>query len=389
MNNYRSINIFVSHPFEPKNQTYDIKKFRKYIKLLISKAENIVREEYKNFDISTTFIFNDFNHSLPYQIESKIRVSHLGIVDITENKPNIFYEYGLLYGLNIPVLLIKTQSSLQDFPIPSDIKNRLIEVYDKFENLIEACVSELANHFKKLINDEALSSIYLSKIWFNSDAGTIHVIAPPEPEKIESASPESSNYIFLNNIGDVDSVLEVSNFLNRNFRNTNICIHASNEFNKQIDSNLVIIGGPGENDEDGNEICTMIMNLMDVKIDYCFDDNDDGTMMFNGKSYEAKYKGKKVIKDYGYFARFPNPLNPKTSVILIHGIHTFGVLGAAKAFSDHPSAQINIRNAMKKLQLDDIRQAAFECFFPVTVLQQTVVCPNIDECNIFPLEKKK
>ena len=76
-------------------------------------------------------------------------------------------------------------------------------------------------------------------------------------------------------------------------------------------------------------------------------------------------------------------------MILIHGIHTFGVLGAAKAFSDHPSAQGNIRAVMKKLQLDDIRQASFECFFPVTVLQQTVVCPDINEDWIFPLKKRK
>lgn len=389
MNNYRSINIFVSHPFVPKNKTYDIEKFREQIKLLISKAEEIVKEEYKDFDISTTFIFNDFIQSLPYQIETEIRTSHLGIVDITENKANIFYEYGLLYGLNIPVLVIKAQSSLQDFPIPSDIKNRLIQVYDDFENLIDSCVSELANYFKKLINDESLSSIYLSKIWFPNDVGTIHVIAPPEPEKIESASTESSNYIFLNNIGDVDSVLEVTNFLNRNFRNTNICVYAADEFTKQLDSNLVVIGGPGEEEEeDGNAICAMVTNLMDTKISYCFDD-DDEKMDFNGNSYVAEYKGKKVIKDYGYFARFPNPLNPKSSVILIHGIHTFGVLGAAKAFSDHPSAQGNIRTVMKKLQLDDIRQASFECFFPVTVLQQTVVCPDINEDWIFPLEKKK
>ena len=71
--NYRLINIFVSHPFEPKNITYDLEKFRTNIRLLISQAENLVRKEYKNFEIEITFEFNDLLYGLPQQIENKIR----------------------------------------------------------------------------------------------------------------------------------------------------------------------------------------------------------------------------------------------------------------------------------------------------------------------------
>jgi hypothetical protein len=111
-------------------------------------------------------------------------------------------------------------------------------------------------------------------------------------------------------------------------------------------------------------------------------------MLYKEHEYMAVKKGNKTVKDYGYFARFPNPFNPKSSVILIHGIHTFGVWGAAKAFSDHPSAQENIKKLMDKLKIDDIKQASFECFFSVDVLQQSVVCPSIDVDNILPLSKK-
>ncbi len=384
---YRSINIFVSHPFEPKNATYDIEKFRTNIKLLISQAENIVRKEYQDFEIETTFVFNDLFAGLPLQIESKIRSSHLGIVDITEKKPNIFFEYGLLYGLNIPVLMIKTSQSMATFPIPADLKDRLPIVYDNFDKLLETCINNLADAFKKIIHNDSLANIYLNKIWFPSDVSTIHVVAPPESEKSEFASPESKNYIFLNNLGDIDSVLEVMNFLNRTFRNIKIPIYASDEFKNHIEDDLVIIGGPGNEDGDGNAVCSMMMDKMNVKITYSFA-GDDEKMFYNGTEYEALYKSGRVVKDFGYFARFPNPFNPRSSVILIHGIHTFGVLGAAKAFSDHPSAQGNIRKAMKKLNLDDIKQASFECFFPVEVLQQSVVCPEIDENYILPLVKK-
>ncbi|MGI8582353.1 MAG: hypothetical protein ACR2KX_09150 [Chitinophagaceae bacterium] len=381
---YRSINIFVSHPFEPNNAAYDIEKFRTNIKLLITQAENDVRKEYQDFEIDTTFVFSDAFAGLPQQIETKIRSSHLAIVDITENKPNIFFEYGLLYGLNIPVLIIKSKSSMDDFSLPSDIKDRMIQVYDNFETLIDRCKFELANFFKKLINDDSLYNIYLPKIWFPNDVGTVHVITSTESEKREQfALPESDNYMLLESLGDKDSLLAIITFLNRNYRNINTPMYAADSA-VPLEDNLVIIGGPGDEDGDGNDKCKIFMEKMGVKVSYS---EDCEQLLYKGIPYSAEKKGNKTVKDYGYFARFPNPFNPKSSVILVNGIHTFGVLGAAKAFSDHPSAQGNIRKVLHKLKLDDIKQASFECFFPVDILQQSVVCPGIDEDNILPLTR--
>ncbi|MEO6832667.1 MAG: hypothetical protein ABI378_09370 [Chitinophagaceae bacterium] len=389
--NFRTITIFVSHPFVPDNPAYDIKAFRTNIELLVSKAENLVRKEYGDFEIKSTFIFNDFDEGLPGQIDSKIRSSHLGIVDITENKPNIFYEYGLMYGLNIPSLVMKSQASMTAFPLPADIKDRNVITYEKLDEIPDKMAGKLAEYFKQIIESNTLANVHLNKIWFPANVGTIHVIAPVEQEKTEFASLESKNYIFLNNVGDIDSVLQVTNFLARRFNNTNVCCYASDEFNKHFEENLVVIGGPGDDGEGGNTICAQIMSQMDVAINYCFDDPEDEQLTYDGKNYSANYdsKTRRIAKDWGYFARFPNPINPRSSVVLIHGIHTFGVLGAAKAFSDHPSAQANITALLNKLRLDDFRQASFECFFPVQVIGQSVQCPEIEERFIFPLKKMK
>lgn len=384
--NYRSINIFISHPFEPKNPTYDIEKFRANIRLLISQAENIVRKEYQDFEIETTFVFTDFLYGLPQQIENGIRNSHLGIVDITENKPNIFFEYGLLYGLDIPVLLIKTTESMATFPIPGDIKDRLTIAYENFDKLLEAVVNNLADAFKKIIHNDSLANIYLNKIWFPNDVRTAHVVTSTESEKrIQFSAPESDNYMLLESLGDKDSLLSVITFLNRHYRNINTPMYAADSFSASFEDNIVVIGGPGDDDGDGNPVCKIFTEKMQVQITYS---EDCEKLLYKGQEYIAKKQGNKTVKDWGYFARFPNPLNPRASVVLIHGIHTFGVLGAAKAFSDHPSAQENIRKVMKKLNLDDIKQASFECFFAVDVLQQSVVCPCINEEYILPLTKK-
>src|SRR5258706_11414674 len=154
---YRVINIFVSHPFEPKNAVYDLEKFRTNIKLLISEAENIVRRDYGDFELEKIFQFNDYDTRLSSQVEASIRKSHFAIVDITENRPNIFYEYGLLYGLNIPVLMTKGTDVSSAFSIPSDIKDqsKLVIEYKTFDDLINNCKQNVANTLKKLINDDS------------------------------------------------------------------------------------------------------------------------------------------------------------------------------------------------------------------------------------------
>ena len=379
---YRAINFFISHPFEPNNGTYDIEKFRTNITLLISEAENIVRKEYQDFQIDTTFIFSDSLVSLPAQIEAKIRSCHIAIVDISESKPNIFFEYGLLYGLNVPVILIKAEITLEDFPIPADLKDRIPHLYKNFEELRSVVVENLSNILKTLINSDALYNIYLQKIWFPSDIDTVHIVTSTESEKREQfALPESDNYMLLESLGDKDSLLAVATFLSRNYRNLKIPMYPADAM-ISLEENLVIIGGPGDEDGDGNEKCSVFMDKINSKVSYS---EDCEKLIYKGNEYLATKKGKKTARDYGYFARFPNPFNPRTSVVLLHGIHTFGVLGAAKAFSDHPSAQANIRKVLQKLNLDDIRQAAFECFFEVVVYGQGVVCPEIDTDHILPL----
>ncbi len=284
------------------------------------------------------------------------------------------------------MLLIKGTKSLKTFPLPSDIKNRLIIDYVDFKELSNKCLENIADQFRKLLHNDSLANIYLPKIWFPNDVANIHLITSTEGEKREKfASPTSDNYMLLESLGDKDSLLEIVAFLNRSYRSTCISMYSADSYTNNMEGNFVIIGGPGDDEGDGNKICKIFMDKMDVKVKY---DDDCEHLLFGKKKFKATKEKNKTIKDFGYYARFPNPFNPNTTVVLIHGIHTFGVLGAAKAFSDHPSAQGNIRKVLKKLKLDNIKQASFECFFQVDIFQQTVVCPEIDEQYILPLSKK-
>jgi len=251
---YRSINIFVSHPFKPDNGVYDLEKFRTNIKLLVSEAENIVRKEYNDFELDKIFEFSDFQNGLPKQIQNSIKKSHFAIVDITENKPNIFFEYGLMKGLNVPALLIKTKKSFEDFDLPADIKDEITVSYENFAELSAKCLDNVVILFKQLLNSDVLYNVHLNKIWFNNNPQTIHVVSSSEANKREFASPESDNYMFLESLGDKDALLDVMSFLNRNYRNVRLPMYAADDFKSQFEDNIVVIGGPGDEDGDSNDL---------------------------------------------------------------------------------------------------------------------------------------
>ncbi|MES1226226.1 MAG: hypothetical protein ABUT20_62700, partial [Bacteroidota bacterium] len=222
--------------------------------------------------------------------------------------------------------------------------------------------------------------------WFPSDVNVVHVITSTESEPREKfSSPESDNYMALEVLGDKDCLLKVMFFLNRNYKNAELPMYAAKDFKNQYEGNMVVIGGPGDEDGDENNVCKLMMEKIGSQISYSEDCEE---LIYKAQKYTATKKNNRTIKDYGYFARFPNPFNPRSSVVLINGIHTFGVVGASMAFTDHPSAQGNIRKVLNKLKLDNIQQAAFECFFPVEIAGQDVICPDIDEDYILPLSKK-
>ena len=85
--------------------------------------------------------------------------------------------------------------------------------------------------------------------------------------------------------------------------------------------------------------------------------------------------------DWGYFARFNNPLNENATVVLINGIHTAGVLGAARAFCERREALRNFYAAIAS----GVSTTGFECYFDVPVLNGQVKVPAVDSRNVFTL----
>ena len=93
----------------------------------------------------------------------------------------------------------------------------------------------------------------------------------------------------------------------------------------------------------------------------------------------------KMREDVGYFARFPNPVNEECNVVLVNGIHTTGVLGAARAFTERREALKNFH----AVHGSGAGTTAFECHFRVCVVNGHVQVPIVASSDIFSLARSE
>ena len=77
--------------------------------------------------------------------------------------------------------------------------------------------------------------------------------------------------MLLESLGDKDSLLSIVTFLNRNYRNISTPLYAADVFSGSMEENIVVIGGPGDDEGDGNSICKIFTDKMQTKVSYSED----------------------------------------------------------------------------------------------------------------------
>lgn len=384
MASYREISVFVSHTFKPTNNIYTLDEFRKSIYVLLENVRSHLEKSYIGFSIKIIVEMLNYGQRLPALIDQHLSTAHFGIVDISANSPNVFYELGQLTARNVPIIIIKSQKSKCD--IPADINNRLIYFYNKIKDVETALQEKLSAQFKEIIEKQTIPNKHINMIWFKKNIPYIHLICGPELEKTKFAYRSSPNYIFMDTLEDKDSLVELLMFLSRQYPNTRMVRYASDNIPPDIiEGDLVVIGGPGEIDGPGNVICKQMMERINSRFSYS---DDVESLIFKGKKYNASYDRNEYIeRDLGYFASFPNPYNKTSRVILVNGIHTYGTFGASLVFSDHPSTKVNIHRILENFSNIKSKDLAFECFFEVNVLHGGgVSCPQVEYGNIIKID---
>lgn len=314
------------------------------------------------------------------------------IIDITDFDEDLIHLLGIIQGAQMPYVAVCQRSSAANTNRHGLSEARVV-VYDEITDLFHSS-SSLRERVSQTISPARVLEQVVYELWFPRDTPTIWVVCPQCHDAGEFAEPASPDYTYLDNLGDTDALLEIMVFLSRYYPKASIEKFSSDDLPKgHTKDNIVVIGGPGSSDDISNRVCLEMMSSMKSRVSYSEDcermvitDDSAEPISLRAELQSEATDGCRsdhfnLRRDYGYFARFPNPLNEHSTVILINGIHTTGVLGAAKAFGGGRDALRNYDMIFNSA----VNPKSFECRFEVGVLNGNVRVPNISPDGIYPL----
>lgn len=315
----------------------------------------------------------------------------VAVLDVSNFDIELARFAGRLQGAGVPYIMVCRADS-EETARRMGLSSPNLVPYESMDQLFHSD-SALQQELLRAVPHARIHEELVYQFWFPRETSTIWVVCPQIHQPGEFADRSNPDYTYLDNLGDTDALLEIMVFLSQYYPNATIERFSSEDLPEgHTSSNLVVIGGPGSA-EISNGICREMMSAMNSHIEYSADceqmkvtravgetDNLRAEYRTNGER-DPHQTSLGLRTDWGYFARFKNPLNENATVIVINGIHTAGVLGAARAFSERREALRNFHAA----QASGVETTSFECHFEVMVLNGQVKVPVVDPRNIFTL----
>ena len=378
-------NVLTAHSHNWSKENAE--EFRKGLSSLLADVERRMRIEHPSLTLKPYYLMTG---QRPASLDDLPASIALGVLDATDYDEDMAFLAGHMQSARIPfVFLCGTE--------PETVKERTglnharVITYKSFRDLFRPD-SPLSVEVSQAISQARLIEEFVYQIWFPRETSTIWVVCPQIHEPGEYADRSSPDYTYLDNLGDTDALLAVLVFLSRYYPQAIIEKFNSGDLPRgHASNNLVVIGGPGSPSDISNRICQEMMNLMNSKVSYTDDCEKMLVASANGQSTEfqaelcsnptrvVQREDFNMRRDRGYFSRFANPLNEVATVVLVNGIHTAGVLGAAIAFADRRES---LRNYETVFNSSDTPKS-FECHFEVDVLNGNVKVPRVSAENIF------
>lgn len=318
----------------------------------------------------------------------------VAIVDATHSDAWMALSVGRLQGTGVAVIPVCSESNVAALAVIG-ISPKDAITYSSLSRLFEQN-SHLEQELLRVVPQSTIQDELVYRFWFPRETAAVWVVCPQIHDPGEYADRASPDYTYLDNLGDTDALLEVMVFLSQYYPGATIERFSAQDLPRgHTSGNLVVIGGPGTTVDIGNSVCAEMMTEIDSHVSY----SDDCEQMIVRRpdgsftQLEAEFRAAESIKetssgrwlrrDKGYFARFSNPLNENATVVLVNGIHTAGVLGAARVFSERREAFKNFAAVLESGTPCD----AFECVFDVQVLNGQVKVPHVVMNDVLPLKR--
>ena len=351
----RALKIFVSHSFSNEHHQGGVTSFRQAIESAVYKAQGTFEE---NVKVETQFVLEKYDKALFEEVMANIRAADILIADLNGLRPNVLIEIGTRFGMTRAPIVIANKKICPHIVIPSELSHLIVGYYDSHDNLPSIITPSLKEQLQIALADIKRDSI--KDVWFNTGVDRIEIICSPEPksQRTAFANRKHENYLFIDNLEDRDALFDIAVLASRMYPKATISRHDSNQVAPDVlGQNLLVIGGPGFGEDDGNKIAEDIIANLDLNVGY--KNEDEESVEFYGKLYKSDKSKSGVEIDYGYFAKVRNPNKSSSFVILMQGIFTAGTHGACVAFSDsadalknHKWLQKNINNFTSESQFE-------------------------------------
>ena len=368
--------------------TTTVGRFRDGISNVVERVEESLRAEYPSVKLRPRCVAA----AESYALRGDGVTCAVAVLDVTKCDERLILFAGRLEGARVPCIVVCKKDS-EAAARRLGLSNANLVAYSSMEELfIEN--SALQQALLRAVPQALIHEELVYRFWFPRETSTIWVVCPQIHDPGEFATRSNPDYTYLDNLGDTDALLEVMVFLSRYYPNATIERFSSGDLpDGHTGGNLVVVGGPGSSGEISNEICREMMSEMHSRVSYSSDceqmtvDRGDGQPVELRAQYRTEGRDSEsqetlgLRRDHGYFARSRNPLNENATVVLINGIHTAGVLGAASAFGERREA---LRNYLAVLA-SGAETVRFECYFDVQVLNGRVKVPTVDRHKILSL----
>jgi hypothetical protein len=215
--------------------------------------------------------------------------------------------------------------------------------------------------------------------WHFNDRGPATFVCAhlPDEEAGPLAHPGNPNYTELQSFGDLDAMVELWGHVRMENPTMRLAYKsAPNVVADDLSGHVVIIGGIGWND-----VTRRILDLTQLPVRQREDkavpsgeifvvEQDGGEQAYLPRWSQAD--SSKLIEDVGLLVRMPNPLNSNRTLTMCNGIHSRGVLGAARSLTDAQLREYNERYIARNFRDDQ----QFGILMRVQVIEGVVLTPD-------------
>jgi hypothetical protein len=268
-----------------------------------------------------------------------------------------------------------TERSLQGEPhlIPED--QLMAEDLDRFR--------KLESQLLQLLHPEEPKQKHI----FHFEVGPVIVICPDAPNEVRGtlAKEDDPNFTKLQQYGDLDALIQLYGHLRAENPTLEVLLKVASEVvPTDYGSHVILLGGIGWNEITRQmerflgQVPIKQIDVTDLPGGDIFEVKAaDGSKSFYYPESEEVGGRKELVADVAYIARLRNPYQFDRTLTICNGIHSRGVLGAVRCFTD-----ASVREHNEKYLADKFPAGEFAILLRVRVVGNETLSPDLRDPRV-------